>query len=144
MGAQAVVVTIDLVLVLLLLDQLDLVGDPVLLHIGGLIINLLDLLLDIVAMVFDGADVLIAITTASEVGALTIETIDLEGLLLDSQETCLDVLLNLLDITLLLLELRDQIFKLLLEHLVLSGRVKVIEADTRDLVSVVLDVNLLL
>ena len=144
MGAKAVVGTVDIVLCLLLLDELDLVRDPVFLHVSGLVIDFLDLLLDVVTMVLDGANVLITITTTSKVSTLTVETINLQCLLLDPQQTCLDVLLNLLNITLFFLELRDQILKLLLKNFVLSCGVQVIKTNSGDFIGVVLNVNLFL
>ena len=144
MSAKAIVGTVDIVLRLLLLDELDLVRDPVFLHVSGLVIDFLDLLLDVVTMVLDGANVLITITTTSKVSTLTVETINLQCLLLDPQQTSLDVLLDLLNITLFFLELRDQILKLLLEHFVLSCGVQVIKTNSGDFIGVVLNVNLFL
>ena len=54
------------------------------------------------------------------------------------------MLFDLLDVFLLFLELTDQVLKLSLEHLVLGRSVQVIKTDTRDLVSVVLNLDLLL
>ena len=144
LSSQIVVLAINLALLLLALDKLDLVGDPVLLNVGCVIIDFLDLLLDVVTVVFDGSNELITITTALKVGTLTVQTIDLKGLLLDVQQSALDLLLNILDISLLRLQLIDQVVKLLLENLVLRSRVEVIETYTRDLISVVLDLDLFL
>ena len=144
LSSQIVVLAIDLVLLLLALDKLDLVGDPVLLNVSCVIINFLDLLLDVVTVVFDGSDELITITTTLKVSTLTVQTIDLKGLLLDVQQSALDLLLNILDISLLRLQLIDQVVKLFLENLVLRSGVEVIETDTRDLISVVLDLDLFL
>ena len=146
LGAEVVTFAVNLALLLLALDQLDLVRDPVFLHVGGLFIDLLNLLLDIVAMVLSRANelILLAIATVLEGGALTIQTIDFKGLLLDSQQAVLDVLLDLSHIILLLLELSNEVVKLLLKHLVLSLSVEVIKTHTRDLIGVVLDLNLLL
>ena len=144
LSSQIVVLAINLALLLLALDKLDLVSDPVLLNVGCVIIDFLDLLLDVVTVVFDGSNELITISTALKVGTLTVQTIDLKCLLLDVQQSSLDLLLNILDISLLRLQLIDQIVKLLLENLVLSGRVEVIETYTRDLISVVLDLDLFL
>ena len=144
LSSQIVVLAIDLVLLLLTLDKLDLVGNPVLLNVGCVIVDFLNLLLDVVTVVFDGSDELITISTALKVGTLTVQTIDLKGLLLDVQQSALDLLLNILDISLLRLQLINQIVKLLLQHLVLRGRVEVIKTYTRDLISVVLDLDLFL
>ena len=107
LSSQIVVLAINLALLLLALDKLDLVGDPVLLNVGCVIIDFLDLLLDVVTVVFDGSNELITITTALKVGTLTVQTIDLKGLLLDVQQSALDLLLNILDISLLRLQLID-------------------------------------
>ena len=144
LSSQIVVLAIDLVLLLLALDELDLVGDPVLLNVGCVVVDFLNLLLDVITVVFDGSDELITISTALKVSTLTVQTIDLKGLLLDVQQSALDLLLNILDISLLRLQLIDKVVKLLLENLVLRGRVEVIETDTRDLISVVLDLDLFL
>ena len=144
LSSQIVVLAIDLVLLLLALDKLDLVGNPVLLNVGCVIVDFLNLLLDVVTVVFDGSNELITITTALKVGTFTVQTIDLKGLLLDVQQSALDLLLNILDISLLRLQLINQVVKLLLENLVLRSGVEVIETDTRDLISVVLDLDLFL
>lgn len=142
--AETVVVTVNPVLVFLLLDELDLVRDPVLLHVGRLIVHLLDLLLDVVAMVLDWADILVSISTALQVSALSIQSVHLQGLLLDSQQASLDVLLDLLHVTLLLLKLGDQVFELFLEDVILCGRVEVVEADTGDFIGVIFNVDFFL
>ena len=126
LSSQIVVLAIDLVLLLLTLDELDLVGDPVLLNVGCVVVDFLNLLLDVITVVFDGSDELITISTALKVSTLTVQTIDLKRLLLDVQQSALDLLLNILDISFLRLQLIDQVVKLLLEHLVLRGRVEVI------------------
>ena len=125
-------------------DQLDLVGDPVFLNISCLVIDLLNLLLNVVSMVLYWADELITITSSLQVGALTVQSIDLKCLLLDSQESCLDLFLDLLHVSLLLLELTNEIIEFSLEYIVLRGRIQVIKANTRDLIGVVFDFNLLL
>lgn len=125
-------------------DQLDLVGDPVLLNISCLVIDLLYLLLNVVTMILDWANEFITITSSLQVGALTVQSIDLKCLLLDSQESRLDLFLDLLHVSLLLLELTDEIIELSLEHIVLRGRIQVIETNTRDFIGVVFDFNLLL
>lgn len=142
--AETVVVTVNPVLVFLLLDELDLVRDPVLLHVGRLIVHLLDLLLDVVAMVLDWADILVSISTALQVSALSIQSVHLQGLLLDSQQASLDILLDLLHVTLLLLKLGDQVFELFLEDVILCGRVEVVEADTGDFIGVIFNVDFFL
>ena len=144
LGSQVVVLTIDLRLLLLTLDQLNLVGDPVFLDVGSFFINLLDLLLNVVALVFNGTDEFITITATLERSALTVEPVHSECLLLNAQQSSLDVLLDLLDIFLFLFELANQIVKLLLEHLVLGSRVQVIETDTGDLIGIVLNLDFLL
>ena len=72
LSAEVIILTVNLVLLLLALNKLNLVGDPVLLNVGCVIVDFLDLLLDVVTMVFDGSDELITITTALKVGALTV------------------------------------------------------------------------
>ena len=144
LGAQVIILTVNLRLLLLALNKLNLVRDPVLLNVGCVIVDFLNLLLDVVTVVFDGSDELITITTALKVGTLTVQTIDLEGFLLDIQESALDLFLNVLDIGLLRLQLIDQVVELLLENLILCSRVEVIEANTRDLIGIVLDFNLFL
>ena len=144
LGAQVIILTVNLRLLLLAFNKLNLVRDPVLLNVGCVIIDFLDLLLDVITVVFDGSDELITITTALKVGALTVQTIDLEGFLLDIQESALDLFLNVLDIGLLRLQLIDEVVELLLENLILRSRVEVVEANTRDLIGIVLDLNLFL
>ena len=145
LGAEVIILAVDFVLLFLALDELDLVGDPVLLDVGCLVVDLLDLLLDVVAVVLDRADELVTtISTTLQVGTLTVQTIDLQSFLLDSQQAGLDRLLDLLHVSLLLLELPDEVIELLLENTVLGGGVEVVKSDTRDLVGVVLDLDLLL
>ena len=145
LGAEVIILAVDFVLLFLALDELDLVGDPVLLDVGCLVVDLLDLLLDVVAVVLDRADELVTtISTTLQVGTLTVQTIDLQSFLLDSQQAGLDRLLDLLHVSLLLLELTDEVIELLLENTVLGGGVEVVKSDTRDLVGVVLDLDLLL
>ena len=145
LGAEVIILAVDFVLLFLALDELDLVGDPVLLDVGCLVVDLLDLLLDVVAVVLDRADELVTtISTTLQVGTLTVQTIDLQSFLLDSQQAGLDRLLDLLHVSLLLLELTDEVIELLLENTVLGGGVEVIKSDTRDFVGVVLDLDLLL
>ena len=111
LGAEVIAFAVDLALLFLALDQLNLVRDPVLLHVGGLFIDFLDLLLDVVAVVLGRANklVFLAIAAVLEGGALTVKTIDFKSLLLDSQQSVLDVLLDLCHIILFLLELRNQV-----------------------------------
>ena len=59
LGAEVIILAVDFVLLFLALDELDLVGDPVLLDVGCLVVDLLDLLLDVVAVVLDRADELV-------------------------------------------------------------------------------------
>jgi len=68
----------------LTLDELDLVGDPVFLDIGGLIINFFNLLLDVVSVVLGRSHEFVTVTTALKIGALTVKLIDLEGLFLNA------------------------------------------------------------
>ena len=143
-GSQVVIVSGDLSPLLLALDKSDLVRDPVLLHIGGFIIDLLHLLLNIVAMVLIGSLEIVTVAAALQLGALSVQTIDLQCFLLNLEETLFDVLLDSLHVLLFLLELANQIFKLLLKNFVLSSSVQVIKTDTRDLISVVLNLDLLL
>ena len=56
----------------------------------------------------------------------------------------LDVTLEFLDLTLFLLELVDEVIKLFLKKLVLRLGVQVVDADTRDLISDVFDLDFLL
>ena len=144
LGSQVVIVSGDLSPLLLALDKSDLVRDPVLLHIGGFIIDLLHLLLNIVAMVLIGSLEIVTVAAALQLGALSVQTIDLQCFLLNLEETLFDVLLDSLHVLLFLLELANQIFKLLLKNFVLSSSVQVIKTDTRDLISVVLNLDLLL
>jgi hypothetical protein len=60
--------------------------------------------------------------------------VHLKSLLLDLKESLLDVLLNLGNGLLLLLQLIDQIIKFLLQNLVLSSGVQVVQLDSGDLV----------
>mmetsp|Transcript_44214 Transcript_44214/g.58684 ORF Transcript_44214/g.58684 Transcript_44214/m.58684 type:complete len:424 (-) Transcript_44214:863-2134(-) len=143
LSPEIVTFAINLRLLFLTLDKLDLVGDPVFLHVGRLLVDLLDLLLDVVAVVLRRAHELVAVATVLKSGALTVKTIDFESFLLDAEQPILDVLLDLSHVVLLLLQLSDQVIELLLEHFVLSLRVQVIEAHTRDLIGVVLDLHLL-
>ena len=144
LSPEVVVLRRDLGLFFLALDQSNLVGDPVLLHVGRLVVHLLHLLLNVVAVVLVWTLEVIAVTAALKLSALPVQTIDLESLLLNLEESLLDLLLDLLDVFLLFLELTDQVLKLSLEHLVLGRSVQVIKTDTRDLISVVLNLDLLL
>jgi len=77
-------------------------------------------------VVLNGANEFVAIASALKVGTLTVKPVYLESLLLDSQQTSLDIFLNLLHVTLLLLKLTDQIIELLLKDFILCRRVQVV------------------
>ena len=130
LGSQVVIVSGHLSLFLLALDERDLVRDPVLLHIGGFIVDLLHLLLDIVAMVLVGSLEVFAVAAALQLRALPVQAIDFECLLLNLEQTFLDVLLNSLHVLLFFFELTNKVFELLLKNFVLSRSVQVIQADT--------------
>jgi len=130
LSAQIIRVFLNLVLLVLLLNQLNLVGDPVLLHVGSFVVDFLDLLLNVVTKVLLRTDRFVTITAILESSAHSVETIDLESLLLNAEESVLDVLLNGGHVVLFLLQLVDQVIKFLLKHLVLRLCVEVVEADT--------------
>ena len=144
LGSQVVILAINLVLLLDTLDVVNLARNPVFLHISCLVIDFLNLLLDIVAHVLGWALVLITVASALQIGTFTVQTIDLQGLLLDLEQAILDALLDLHHVGLLLLKLANQVIQLLLQHVVLRLRVQVIEADSGDFVRVVLNLDLLL
>ena len=144
MSAEIITLSIEVAFSLLLLDELDLIGDPVFLNVGGLLIDFFDLLFDVVTVVFDGADELITVASALQIGTLTVKPVHGERLLLDPQEARLDVLFDLLNVVLFLLKLLDQVLELLLEHLVLCRCVQVIKANSRDLIGEVFDFDLFL
>jgi len=142
--AQIIILAVNSALLLSTLNVLNLTSDPIFLHVRGLVIDLLDLLLDVVAHVLSWANKLITITASFQVSALTVQTIDLESLLLNLQKSLLDVLLDVHDIRLFFLELTNEIVKFLLQDLVLSRCVQVVKSDSGDLIGVVLDLHLLL
>lgn len=142
--AQIVVLAVNLALLFHALDVLDLTRDPVLLHVGRLVIDLLNLLLDVVAHVLGRSDEFVTVTASLQVGTLSVEAIHLQSLLLDLEQSILDVLLNVHHIGLFLFKLTNQVVELLLENLILSRRVKVIKSNSGDFISVVLDFDLFL
>ncbi len=84
LGSQVIVLTVNLRFLFLTLDELDLVGDPVFLDIGCLVINFFDLLLDVVSVVLGRAHEFVTVTTSLKIGALTVKLIDLESLFLNA------------------------------------------------------------
>ncbi len=100
---QIIVLSSHFRLLFLSLNQCNLICDPVLLHVGRLVVNFFHLLLDVVAMILIRALEVFTVTTTLQLSTLPVQTVDLEGLLLDLEESLLDMLLNRLNILLLFL-----------------------------------------
>ena len=144
LSAQVVVLCVHLGLISLLFDELDLVGNPVLLDVRGLVVDLLDLFLDVIAVVFDGANELVTISLALQLGADSVQSVHFQCLFLNLEQASLDSFLLLLDVLLLVSKLIDEIIKFLAESLVLCRGVEVVKTHTGNLVGVVFVLNLLL
>jgi hypothetical protein len=127
----------------LLLNQVCLVGNPLLLDLNDFVLKLLGLLEDVVLLGFHRSRVFID-TSILEESPLTVELIDLQLLLVDSVVPLLDVLLEFLNFDFFLLELSDQVVKLVLEQFVLLDTVQVVDSDSGDFVGQVFYFNLLL
>jgi len=125
---KVIVLTVKLRFGLLPLDELDLVLDPVLLDRCGLLLDFLDLLLEVLNLVLKRTVVLVTISTATQLSLLSVEMVDLEGLLLDLMKSILDVLLDSGNSLLLFLELLNEISELLVEDIVLCLSVEVIKS----------------
>ena len=142
---EIIVLSIDVLLCLLLLDQVNLVLNPLLLNLSGVLLDFFNLLLEVVDLILKWSLILVSIaTTTTKLSLLTVQMIDLQSLLLDLNVSLLDILLDLGYSLLLILELSDKIIKLLLKDLVLGLGVQIIELDTRDFVSIVLNLNFLI
>lgn len=144
LSAKVVILRVHLGLISLLLDKLDLVCNPVLLDIGGLVVNLLDLFLDIVAVILDRANKLVAISLALQLGADSVQPVHFQCLFLNLEQAPLDGLFLLLDVLLLVSELVDQIIKFLAKGLVLCRGVEVIKTHAGNFIGVVFVLNFLL
>lgn len=127
-----------------MLDEFGLVGDPLLLHLGDVLLHFVDLLLDVILFCLEGACILVLAVLLLKLIELPVEAVDLVLLLGDLDVLLLDLALELLHVTFLVLKLVDQVLELLLQQIVLGVGVEVINADTRDLVCDVLDLDLLL
>lgn len=127
-----------------MLNQLGLIGDPLLLNLSDLILHVIDLLLNVVLLSLEWTGILILTVLLLELIELPVKSVDLVLLLRDCDVSLLDITLEFLDLTLFLLELVDEVVKLLLEELVLRLGVQVINADTRDLISDVFNFDFLL
>ena len=94
------------------------------------VIDFLDLLGDAVALVFQWASVLIAVSATLQVSALPVQSVDTKLLLLDLNMARLDAVFDFRHVSLLFLELANQFLQFLVEQLVLTLRVQIIDADT--------------
>ena len=114
-------------------------------NLSGILFNFFNLLLEVVDLILKWSLILVSIaTTTTKLSLFTVQMIDLQSLLLDLNVSLLDILLDLGYSLLLILELSDKIIKLLLKDLVLGLGVQIIELDTRDFVSIVLNLNFLI
>ncbi len=136
----------DLCVSALLSNQGPLVGNPVLLSLSDLFIQLLDVLRDRSLFIFQRPVVLLAIAVASMLGQLgkqSVQAVDPELLSSDLSVAFFNCALLVLNLLLLLLELPNQLAQLLLQQLVLTGSVQVVNLDSRDFIADVLNLNLL-
>ena len=144
LGAKGVALAREVGKRVLLLNQFGLIGDPLLLDLSDLIFHIIDLLLNVVLLGLEWAGILIFTVLLLKLIELPVKSVDLVLLLRDCDVSLLDVTLEFLDLTLFLLELVDEVVKLLLKEFILRLGVKVIDADTRDLVSDVFYLDFLL
>lgn len=126
-----------------MLNKVGLVRDPLLLHLGDFVLELLCLLQDVVLLSFHWSRVLVD-TSVLEECPLSVELIDLELLFVNPVVPLLDVLLELLYVDFFLFELGNQVFKLFLEQLVLLLAVEIVDPDSRYLIREVLNLDFLL
>ena len=97
LGSQLFRVRRDLHVLSLLLDEVSLVGNPLLLDLHDFFFKFLGLLEDVVLLGFHGSRVFID-TCIFQQGPSSVELVHLELLLVNPIVTLLDVLLELLDL----------------------------------------------
>ena len=90
-GQEIIIITCNFRIGLLFLNKLNLILNPFLLDLSDFFVNLLDLLRNAVTLVFKGTSVLITISASFQIGALSVQSVDTELLLLDFNVTLLDV-----------------------------------------------------
>jgi hypothetical protein len=144
LGAETLAVSGDSGEGVLLLDQLSLVGDPLLLHLSNLIFHIIDFLLNVVLLGLEGTRILVLSILLLQLIQLTVQSVHTVLLLSYSNMALLDVSLKLFNFTLLILKLVDQIIKLLLKQLILRLSIEVIDTHTRDFISYVFNLDFLL
>ena len=125
------------------LDEVGLVGDPLLLDLDHLLFELLDLLVNVILLGLHGSGVLVD-TCVLELSPYSVELVDLELSLVNSVVSLLDVLLELFDFVLLFFELGDEVIQFLLEEVVLLHTVEVVDSDSGDFVGKVFDLDFFL
>jgi hypothetical protein len=144
LGAETLAVSGDSGEGVLLLDQLSLVGDPLLLHLSNLIFHIIDFLLNVILLGLEGTRILILSILLLKLIQLTVQSIHTVLLLGDCNMALLDVTLKLFYFTLFILKLVDQIIKLLLKQLILRLSIEVIDTHTRDFICYVFNLDFLL
>lgn len=113
----------------MLLDEVSLIGDPLLLYLGDLVLELVDLLLDVVLLGLERAGVLV-LPVLGQLRQLPVESVHLVLLFGDLDVALLDVCFEALDLLLFLLQLVDQVVQLLLQQFVLRLGVQVVDSHS--------------
>ena len=119
LGAKGIALTRKVGQGVLLLNQLGLIGDPLLLDLSDLILHVIDLLLNVVLLSLEWTGILIFTVLLLELIELPVKSVHFVLLLRDCDVSLLDVALEFLDFTLFLLKLVDEVIKLLLKELIL-------------------------
>jgi hypothetical protein len=127
----------------LTLDQISLVGNPLLLNCDDLIFKFFSLLQDIVLLGLHGSRILIN-TSILELGPNSVKLINSKLSLVNSVVSLLDILLKLFDLVFFFLELGNQVIQLFLKKFVLLDTIEIIDSYSGNFVREILDLDFLL
>jgi len=122
-------------------NQIGLVWDPLLLCVHNLVFKLVRLLNDVVLFGLHRSTVFIIATFFSKLCPNSVQFVNFELLLVDNIVSLFNRLLKLIDFFFSVFELKDQVVELLLEQIILLLTVEVINANTRDFVWKVFNVD---
>jgi len=128
-GPQLITVFLNVHVVGLSLNQVSLVGDPLLLDCNNLVLKLLGLLKNVVLLSLHRARVLVD-SGVFELGPDSVELVNSQLSLIDLVVSLLVVLLELLDFVLLFFQLSNQVIQFLFEQLILLDTVEVINSNS--------------
>jgi len=143
-SVKLVTLALNLAQRLLLFDQLNLILDPLLLHLYGVVCALHNLLLEPLLLVLKRSVVFIAISILVQVRILSVEAVNTVLLLRDLDMAALDLNLFLSDVALFLLEFGDELVELFLKKFVLTLCVQIIDLDSGDFVSNIFNLDFFL